>query len=164
VLRKPSISDLLNEWRRAERLWETTPPDDPGYRDAAVAVIEAWLGYHGATEQAAAGSFALIADETQRYVAASEGVRAALDYEPAEVLGLRIEDIAAPELVAATAEQWQEFLAVGRQDGLFRLRRRDGQVVNVRFQARAHFPIAGFHLSRLAVVEDEPLMSRAGGR
>ena len=59
---------------------------------------------------------------------------------------------------------WQEFvtpgsseqvsamlaiLADGRQDGRFRLKAKDGQPVSLSYQARAHHPVPGFHMSRL---------------
>jgi PAS domain S-box-containing protein len=149
MLRAAAIQDLLSGWRAAERTWEVTPVDDPGYRPAAIAVLETWLAYQQATEQVAPGSFALVVDDDQRYVAVSDGVRAVLGYEPSELLGRQIEDIAAPELVETTPEQWAAFLASGRQDGTFQLRASDGSIKDVGFQARAHYPIAGFHLSRL---------------
>lgn len=65
----------------------------------------------------------LVVDNDLRYVAVSTGVRDALGYEPSELIGLRIADIAAPDLVAGTPE-WQRFLEEGRQDGTFRLRAR----------------------------------------
>ena len=68
------------------------------------------------------------------------------------MIGLRIADIAAPDLVAGTPAEWQRFLEAGRQEGTFRLRARDGRDVPMRFEARAHHPIPGYHLSRLWVV------------
>ena len=151
-MQRPTIHEALNAWRAAERRWEATPPDDPGYRSASIAVIAAWLTYHAPNEQSEPGSFALVADEEHRFVAVSDGVKATLGYEPADLLGRSIEDIAPPDLAARTPAQWQEFLADGRQDGEFRLLASDGREVSLRFQARAHYPIAGYHLSRLRPV------------
>lgn len=150
---KPTIHDALNAWRAAERRWEAMDPRDPAYRKASIDVIAAWLTYHGPTEQSETGSFALVADDEHRYVAVSDGVREVLGYEPADLLGRSIVDIAAPELAARTPDQWQQFLADGRQDGEFRLVAADGREVPLRFQARAHYPIAGYHLSRLRPIE-----------
>jgi PAS domain S-box-containing protein len=143
------IAELLASWRAAEREWESTSPTAPTFREASVAVLRAWLAYQAATEPTEPGSFALVADDDHTYVAVSAGVTAALGYEPAELLGRRIEDIAAPDLVALTPDRWRAFLADGRQDGEFRLIAKDGSTVSVGFQARAHHPIPGYHLSRL---------------
>lgn len=151
---KPTIHEALNAWRAAERRWETLDHRDPAYRKASIDVIAAWLSYHAPTEQADAGSFVLVADDEHRYVAVSDGVRGVLGYEPADLLGRRIEEITPPELAARTPAQWQQFLADGRQEGEFRLLAADGREVAVRFQARAHYPIPGYHLSRLRPIED----------
>ncbi len=150
---RPTIHEALNAWRAAERRWEAMRPDDPAYRQASIDVIAAWLAYHAPDEQSEPGSFVLVADDEHRYVAVSDGVAATLGYEPAQLLGRRIEDIAPPDLAAGTAAQWQRFLADGRQDGEFRLVAADGREVALRFQARAHYPIAGYHRSRLWPIE-----------
>jgi PAS domain S-box-containing protein len=95
------------------------------------------------------GEFMLVADDEGTYVAATAGVRAMLGYDPNEVVGRRIQDLAAEELVADTPRQWADFLAAGRQDGRFRLRTKDGRSIAVHYQARAHHPVPGFHMSRL---------------
>jgi PAS domain S-box-containing protein len=144
-----TIHEALGAWRSAERRWEATNPIDPGYRQASIDVIAAWLAYHAPSEASESGSFVLVADEDQRYVAVSDGVRAILGYEPADLLGRRIEDLAPPDLAATTPAQWQQFMTDGRQDGEFRLMSADGREVPLHFQARAHYPIARYHLSRL---------------
>lgn len=149
-----AIRELLSAWRSAERAWERSDPADPGYRDASIDVLKAWLAYQAATEVIEPGTFALVVDDEQAYVAVSEGVTAVLGYEPADLIGRRIEDIAAPDLAAATPAQWAAFIAAGRQDGRFRLVAKDGSIVDLTFQARAHHPIPGFHVSRLALEPD----------
>jgi PAS domain S-box-containing protein len=146
---RPTIHEALEAWRAAERLWESMSADDPEYRRASIAVVAAWLAYHAPNEEAEPGSFVLVADDEQRYVAVSNGVTATLGYQPADLIGRRIEDIAPPDLAASTPADWQRFLAEGRQDGEFRLVAADGREVTLRFQARAHYPIAGYHRSRL---------------
>lgn len=143
-----NISEALDAWREAERRWELTDPDEKAYRSAAIEVIAAWLHYQelAGSEQ---DSFVLVADEAHAFVAVGGGVRAALDYEPADLLGRQIEDIAAPDLAPGTASTFERFLADGRQDGEYRLLARDGREVTLRYQARAHYPIPGFHTSRL---------------
>ena len=142
------IPGALGRWREAERKWERTDPGDKAYRSAAIEVIRAWLSYQELTDREH-DSFVLVADEEHAYVAVGGGVKAVLDYEPADLLGRRIEDIAAPDLAPGTRATWDRFLVDGRQDGEFRLVARDGREVTMRYQARAHYPIPGFHTSRL---------------
>jgi PAS domain S-box-containing protein len=147
-VRAASISDLLAAWRDAERRWER-PGSPDEVRMAAMAVIHAWKAYQDVVLVRASGEFMLIADDEQRYVGVTAGVTEALGYEPDELIGLRIADVAAPELLETTPGQWAQFLADGRQDGRFRLRAKDGRLVSLGYQARAHHPVPGFHLSRL---------------
>ena len=143
-----SIAALLAEWRAAERLWERHgSPDEVGL--AAEAVVRAWVAYQDASIPPGSGEFMLVAADDQTYVAATAGITEVLGYEPGELLGLRVEDLAAPELRETTPGQWTQFLADGRQDGQFRLKAKDGQPVSLRYQARAHHPVPGFHMSRL---------------
>jgi PAS domain S-box-containing protein len=149
-----AIRQLLSAWRAADRAWERSDPAGAGYRRASIDVLEAWLAYQAATEVFEPGTFALVVDDEQVYVAVSEGVTAVLGYEPIELVGRRIEDIAAPDLAAATPAQWSAFIAAGRQDGHFRLLAKGGSIVALTFHARAHHPIPGFHVSRLALDPD----------
>lgn len=143
------VAELLEAWRAADRRWESTPQDDPIFREIAIDVLRAWLAYQAATDHGHPAEFALVADDDRSFVAVSAGVETALGYEPASILGRRVEDLAAPGHVAETAERWAAFIREGRQDGTFELRHRDGRMVSLTYQARAHYPIANFHLSRL---------------
>jgi len=150
------VSEALDAWREAERRWERARADAPRYRDAAIDVLTAWLRYQELTDPEP-GSFVLVADEGHAYVAVGGGVKAALGYEPTELLGRRVEDISTAALAAQVRDAWDRFLTEGRQDGEYRLIARDGHEVPLRFQARAHHPIPGFHTSRLwpVVIQDE---------
>ncbi len=143
-----NIAEALDAWRAAERRWELIPSGDTESRGAAIEVIAAWLRYQELTGLEH-DSFVLVADGGHAFVAVGGGIKAALDYEPADLLGRRIEDIAAPDLAPGTASTFDQFLNDGRQDGEYRLLARDGHEVTMRYQARAHYPIAGFHTSRL---------------
>jgi PAS domain S-box-containing protein len=142
------ITELLSVWRAAERRWERVAPADD-VRAAALAVVDAWAAYQDAALPADSGEFTLVADDDGTYVKATEGVRRVLGYRPGELIGRRIQDVAAPDLQDLTSQDWQAFLAAGRQEGVYRLVARDGTVVPLRFQARAHHPVPGFHSSRL---------------
>jgi PAS domain S-box-containing protein len=143
-----SLAELLAAWRDAERRWERRGTREDVH-DAAIEVAEAYAAYQSAALPADTGEFIMVADGDQGYVAVTSGVTAALGYPPDELIGRRIEDLAAPELRDATPARWETFLADGRQDGSFKLRARDGSLVALRYQARAHYPVAGLHLSRL---------------
>ncbi len=141
----PGLQDALATWRQAERRWESIDPNDPGYRAAALEVVSAWLAYHEASE-AERGTFVLIVDEEARYVAVSRGVTNILGYAPEELVGRKIESVVAG---VDPTQDWLRFLTDGRQEGEYSMLDRDGGEVRLRYQARAHHPIPGYHLSRL---------------
>lgn len=143
-----SIPDLLAAWRQADRLWERQRSPDE-LRVAALKVVEAYAAYQTAALTADSGEFIMVADDEHVYVAVTAGVRDVLGYAPDDLIGRRVDDLAAPELRETTPERWAAFVLAGRQDGRFRLRAKDGALVWLRFQARAHCPVAGFHISRL---------------
>ena len=91
----------------------------------------------------------MVADDHRVFVAVTAGVTKVLGYAPEELVGRRIDDIAAPEQPEMTRKLWTSFMLEGRQDGRFRLRAQDGNLMWLRYQARAHHPIASFHISRL---------------
>ena len=91
----------------------------------------------------------LAADDDGTYVAATNGVRRVSAMSQAALIGQRIADITAPGILDQAPAHWERFLAEGRQDGTYLLRDALGGVVEVRYQARAHHPVPGFHVSRL---------------
>ena len=143
-----SLASLLAAWREADRRWEAQGSPDE-IRAAAMDVARAYAAYQSAALPEETGEFIMVADGDQGYVAVTSGVTRVLGYAPEDLIGRRIEDVAAPELRSATPERWDRFLIDGRQEGRFRLRARDGTPVWLRYQARAHYPVAGFHISRL---------------
>ena len=144
----PAIATLLAEWRAAERRWERHMPAEE-VQAAALDVVRAFVAYQDAALPADSGEFMLITDETQTYVGVTRGVTAVLGYHPEELIGRRISDLAAPDIRDATPSQWQAFLEDGRQEGHFRLMTARGDPVSLLYQARAHHPVPGFHMSRL---------------
>ena len=143
-----SINELLSAWRAAERRWER-PASPEEVHGAALEVIRAWLAYQDAVLGRAATEFMLVADDDGAYVAATSGVEGCLGYRPDDLIGMHVADLAATELLDTAPTQWAAFLAHGRQDGWFRLRAIDGRNVSLRYQARAHHPVPGYHMSRL---------------
>jgi PAS domain S-box-containing protein len=91
----------------------------------------------------------VVTDDQRRYVAVSANIRGLLGYQPNEVIGRRIEDLAAPKLVAATPTLWNRFVAVTHDAMTFALLAKDGRVVSVRYDATADHPLTGYHTSRL---------------
>ena len=145
----PGLQDALAAWRHAERRWESIDPEDPGYRAAALEVVSAWLSYHEASETER-GTFVLIVDEEQRYIGVSRGVTNILGYKPEELVGRKIESVVAGGAGVDPAQDWLRFLTDGRQEGEYSMVGRDGRPVRLRYQARAHHPVPGYHLSRLS--------------
>lgn len=143
-----ALPALLDAWREAERLWERSASTEQ-VQAAALAVVKAWTDYQNAVPPPA-GEFMLVANDEGRYVAATDGVTGVLGYAPAELIGRRIVDITAQAIADATPQEWARFLAAGRQDGFYQLRHAGGGVVEVRYRARAHHPIPGYHVSVLS--------------
>jgi PAS domain S-box-containing protein len=143
-----SLAPLLAAWREADRTWERQGSSEAVHA-AALEVAKAYAAYQSAALPEESGEFIMVADGDQGYVAVTSGVTRVLGYSPEDLIGRRIEDIAAPELREETPQRWDSFLVDGRQEGRFRLRSRDGAPVLLRYQARAHYPVAGFHISRL---------------
>jgi PAS domain S-box-containing protein len=144
------LADLLAEWRAAERRWER-PASASAVHAAALDVIRSWVAYQDAALPADSAEFMLVADDERRYVGVTRTVRTVLGYEPTELIGKRIEDLAHPEQAGGTSAEWQQFLEDGRRDGLYVLRAKDGRGISCSYQARAHHPAPGFHMSRLWV-------------
>jgi PAS domain-containing protein len=143
-----SIPELLAVWRAAERRWERPAPAEE-VRAAALEVIAAWAAYQDAALPPDTSEFMLVADDVGTYVHATQGVTAVLGYDPVDLIGARVEDLAAIALQDTTPGRWADFLAEGRQDGRFQLRAKNDRLVSLHYQARAHHPVPGFHASRL---------------
>ena len=139
---------MLAAWRATERRWERHAPVDEVHA-AALKVVAAFVAYQDVALQSQPGEFILVVDEDQTYVGATRGVTTVLGYRPEELIGRRIADLATPAQIEATSAQWLAFVSEGRQEGRFRLQTAGGAPVELRFQARAHHPVPGFHLSRL---------------
>ena len=77
------------------------------------------------------------------------GVTDILGYAPKELVGRKIESVVAGGAGVDPAQDWQRFLIDGRQEGEYSMLDRDGGAVRLRYRARAHHPIPGYHLSRL---------------
>lgn len=151
----PKVPELLRAWRDADRRWEATSPDDPGYAAVRQNVLIAWMRY-----QEAAGSFGdseivLVADDDLRYVAANRNAERLLGFDEGEILGKTVADLTPDRDAGQVADLWKEFILAGRQDGHYTLRTKGGGLVRATYFARAHFPVATLHTSRLRVLPEQ---------
>lgn len=143
------IPNMLAAWRDAERRWERMLPEDPEFGSARLAVLQAWFAYQESVGYLAPDELVLVADDEMRYVAANARAHEVLGYGPGGMVGLRVADITPPAESDAMQASWDAFRRIGRLDGPYELRRSDGETVSATFTARAHFPVAGLHTSRL---------------
>jgi PAS domain S-box-containing protein len=91
----------------------------------------------------------VIANDDRHIVDANEAACELLGRTRAEILELRIEDIASPDLAPEVERMWAQFLALRRLSGVFAVRTSTGDTRVVNFAALADFPVPGIHLSRL---------------
>ena len=146
-----SIPACLSAWRAAARRWEADPDHDPA-SDVGREVVRAWLAYQEAASPTADDEFLLVADDSQRYIAATSGVERVLGYSSAAVVDMTIADLAAAEVADRVSTSWSRFMDDGSQEGEFALRAADGRIVPVTFRAKVNHPIPGVHVSRLRPV------------
>jgi len=103
----------------------------------------------------------LVADDEARFCEANANAVALLKYSERELMSMRVWDITASEQRTGARRLWQDFLKTGRQAGRYQVRRGDGRVVTVQYEAVAHFR-PGRNLSILhpmspALAESRPL-------
>jgi hypothetical protein len=96
-----SVAELLRAWREAERRWEL-PGSPEQVRAAALDVVTAWANYQNASLPDDTDEFMFATDDAGTYVAATNGVRRVLGYEPRGLIGQRIADITAPAILDQT--------------------------------------------------------------
>jgi PAS domain S-box-containing protein len=95
----------------------------------------------------------LIASDTGEYVGANEAACDLFGVSLDELLGAKVEDFVRPGEEHQTRLAWQAFLEQGEQEGEFPLYRRDGEMRNLEFKAKAGF-LPGRHLSVLRDVTE----------
>ncbi len=74
-----------------------------------------------------------VADEEMKYVAVNAFAATVLGYTRAELLALRVSDVAVPE---EGAGRFEEMVSTGSLDGVSPIRRKDGVLLRFRYQAR----------------------------
>ena len=93
----------------------------------------------------------LIADDERRYVAANASACVLLGRTLAELLSMRVDDLATPADRQWVDQAWAAFLAEGSQAGPMEIVRSDGAVRHVEYRAKARIA-PGLHLSQLTDV------------
>jgi PAS domain S-box-containing protein len=97
----------------------------------------------------------MLADEAGHYVAAAGSARELTGYEPQELLSLSVWDLTPPSDVSSGEGLWSSFIASGRQEGRYLLRRRDGQPIEAQYCAIANI-VPGLHVSAIAAASQMP--------
>ncbi len=145
--------NLLDAWREAERRYDELDPADDGYQAARLDVVRAWIAYQEVVTEDH-GQVVVVTDDARRYVAATDNVEKLLGYSAADLIGISVDDLAAPESSLSVDAAWAGFIDAGRDCDTFTLLARDGSRVPVTYEARADTPLPGFHVSRLRLIRE----------
>jgi PAS domain S-box-containing protein len=90
----------------------------------------------------------IIADDAGRYVAANERAAELTGYASNELTTLSVADLTPESDAGSGQDLWNDFIESGMQEGVYLVRRRDGQAVPLRYVAVANIA-PGLHLSAL---------------
>ena len=91
----------------------------------------------------------LVADNDARYVAANDAACALSGYSHDELLAMSMWDLTARERLPLARRQWKRFLREGRYEGSYRLLRRSGEQVTIRYSSVANVS-PGLHVATMA--------------
>jgi len=97
---------------------------------------------------------ALVADNSQRYVAANAAARQLTGYTLPELYGLTVMDLTPMPDTEAGRQLWKDFIGKGAQRGDYELATKRGGPRHVRYWAYASIA-PGFHVSLLVPVDAE---------
>jgi len=95
---------------------------------------------------------ALVADNSQRYVAANAAARQLTGYTQLELIALTVMDLTPLPNTESGRQLWKEFIGRGGQRGDYELRPKRGAPRHVRYWAFASVA-PGFHVSLLVPVD-----------
>ena len=88
----------------------------------------------------------LIADDTGRYVAVNDKACELTGYSRAELLRKAIVDLTPPHAIDIYERLWDSFVRTMKQHGFYKIKRKDGSVVDVKYCA--YMDLApGIHIS-----------------
>ena len=90
----------------------------------------------------------LLTDDTGHYIAANPAAATLFGMPVGDLVGQHISDITDSALLPVGEQRWQQFVAQDLQSGEFRIRRADGLLRTVEFNAQAHIR-PGIHLAIL---------------
>jgi len=99
---------------------------------------------------------ALVADNSQRYVAANEAARELIGYSESELNSLTVMDLTPSPNSQTGGQLWEEFIGKGGQRGAYEIVPRRGRPRHVRYWAFASVA-PGFHVSLLVPVDNQDL-------
>ncbi len=90
----------------------------------------------------------LVADDEACFQQVNENAVTLLKYSEQELKGMHVWDITPGAQIEQAQQMWRDFLARGRQAGVYQVRRADGRYVTVQYEATANFR-PGQHISVL---------------
>lgn len=85
------------------------------------------------------GEYVAFVDQDRKYLEVTDGVCALLGYSRPALLGMRIDDVAAPVEAGKVAPLFERYVDEKRQDGTFLLKDSGGRLIPIRYHARV-FP------------------------
>jgi len=88
----------------------------------------------------------LVADDEACFQQVNENAVTLLQYSETELKGMHVWDITPGAQVEQAQQMWRDFLARGRQTGVYQVRRADGRYVTVQYEATANIR-PGQHIS-----------------
>ena len=133
--------------RYAAKVRRRTPRPEDSCRREAETLLQRAAARSGETVTL------MIADDQAHYVAASGPTRQLTGYDANELSALSVWDLTPLPNLAEGQGLWQQFIAKGTQEGLYRLQHRDGRWVEARYVALANIA-PGWHLSAIAEASD----------
>lgn len=95
------------------------------------------------------------ADDSARYVAASDTTLDLTGYEPGELVAMTVWDLTPPKDSAQAHRLWRQFLTAGVQEGRYVVQRRDGGTVEAHYCGIANV-LPGLHVGALAAAMRVP--------
>jgi PAS domain S-box-containing protein len=80
------------------------------------------------------GDRVVLVDHDRRYIEATRKACELIGYEPAELIGKRIDDVSLPDS-DIVQQRFKEYVQSGRQEGVFVLKHKDGHQVPIQYRA-----------------------------